>query len=486
MGYGNLKARRSSQGEPNDIYWNPFAGQSGPASSSALRVSESRADTRLAIRRRGSDSTVKRVNGGDLDNPGSYGSAGSSHSRSRTLDDGAVASSSGANLHPLASGIQSSGSSSGLTLHDTRPRLKRIVSDLESVGSGGSDASLDEESVSTSKGKEPERTVIVHEVSPKDSLPGVALKYGISLADLRRANHLWPSDPIHLRKILYVPLDKSHKAKDIFLKLAEDNSASEEHSGQLPSFNASAEERRYPQHGLTIRKVPASTLSFFPPPQTSAGDDSIRDSQSDIRHTRPTRPTIPPDLIDLTEPHATAPASQLSILSTPPSLSLPIRSHLTSLFSALPIAPSTRESIVARLSLDSGTSTPTQYSEEQDHELDDVGRRINPPLDFCGESELAENDQEHILPAFVRRNGEAVSSDDHARYASALPLSTSKSPSASASTSVIHSLPRDKVSESSSVMGRMQSTGTVRTAQLEPSPVMQLPLRSREGERRNS
>lgn len=148
----------------------------------------------------------------------------------------------------------------------------------------------------------------------------MALKYGISLADLRRANHLWPSDPIHLRKILYVPLDKSHKAKDIFLKLAEDNSASEEHSGQLPSFNASAEERRYPQHGLTIRKVPASTLSFFPPPQTSAGDDSIRDSQSDIRHTRPTRPTIPPDLIDLTEPHATAPASQLSILSTPPLL----------------------------------------------------------------------------------------------------------------------------------------------------------------------
>ena len=48
-----------------------------------------------------------------------------------------------------------------------------------------------------------------------DSIAGVALKYGISLADLRRANHLWASDSIHLRKVLYIPFHLSTR-KDLF------------------------------------------------------------------------------------------------------------------------------------------------------------------------------------------------------------------------------------------------------------------------------
>ena len=41
----------------------------------------------------------------------------------------------------------------------------------------------------------------------------MALRYGISLAELRRVNHLWASDSIHLRKVLYIPLEKADPAQ---------------------------------------------------------------------------------------------------------------------------------------------------------------------------------------------------------------------------------------------------------------------------------
>lgn len=43
------------------------------------------------------------------------------------------------------------------------------------------------------------------QVGPNDSFAGVALRYGVSIAALRRANQLWPSDPIHLRTKLLIP-----------------------------------------------------------------------------------------------------------------------------------------------------------------------------------------------------------------------------------------------------------------------------------------
>ncbi|KAG8214273.1 hypothetical protein J3R82DRAFT_11088 [Butyriboletus roseoflavus] len=46
---------------------------------------------------------------------------------------------------------------------------------------------------------------IIHPVGSNDSFAGVALRYGVSIAALRRANQLWPSDPIHLRTELFIP-----------------------------------------------------------------------------------------------------------------------------------------------------------------------------------------------------------------------------------------------------------------------------------------
>ncbi|CAG8520716.1 11148_t:CDS:2 [Acaulospora morrowiae] len=67
-------------------------------------------------------------------------------------------------------------------------------------------------------GLEKKQMVIVHSVKPSDTLAGVALLYGIEcstdsfnydlqLSILKRANKLWTSDSIHLRKELYIPLE---------------------------------------------------------------------------------------------------------------------------------------------------------------------------------------------------------------------------------------------------------------------------------------
>ena len=48
-----------------------------------------------------------------------------------------------------------------------------------------------------------------HTVMPGDSIAGLALRYRVSAAALRRANGLWTNDSIHLRKILIIPVDEN-------------------------------------------------------------------------------------------------------------------------------------------------------------------------------------------------------------------------------------------------------------------------------------
>lgn len=80
--------------------------------------------------------------------------------------------------------------------------MARILDHLsQDFGEGGSTA-LDTSRAETTGG---ETTTVVHRVSRIDSLPSVALRYGVSVAALRRANNLWPSDPIYLRTELKIP-----------------------------------------------------------------------------------------------------------------------------------------------------------------------------------------------------------------------------------------------------------------------------------------
>ncbi|KAI6037596.1 hypothetical protein EDC04DRAFT_2128619 [Pisolithus marmoratus] len=105
--------------------------------------------------------------------------------------------------HPLHRRSPSITLTNHATGGETRPRLTRILDhssqDPEGDGSTALDNTTHTESASG------EATTVVHKVDSTDSLPSVALRYGISVAALRRANNLWPSDPIYLRTELKIP-----------------------------------------------------------------------------------------------------------------------------------------------------------------------------------------------------------------------------------------------------------------------------------------
>ncbi|XP_022920083.1 lysM and putative peptidoglycan-binding domain-containing protein 2 [Onthophagus taurus] len=46
---------------------------------------------------------------------------------------------------------------------------------------------------------------IKHIISPGDTLQGIALKYGVTMEQIRRANRLWTSDSLFLREHLLIP-----------------------------------------------------------------------------------------------------------------------------------------------------------------------------------------------------------------------------------------------------------------------------------------
>ena len=175
-----------------------------------------------------------------------------------------------------------------------------------------------------------------------DSLQGVSLKYGISMADLRKANQMWPSDSIHLRNFLNVPVNKASKLR----QFNADATAEVQKAGS-PSSTALLEATP------DIRRIPISHLSFFP--QGSLSDVPSVDTTS-ITNPRPPR----------TPGQSNSGGSVLSSTST--------GSNSSSIFSTLPRAfPIAKDAIMSRLSLDfdSGGTPP---KEEQGHEMGVVGR----------------------------------------------------------------------------------------------------------------
>lgn len=50
--------------------------------------------------------------------------------------------------------------------------------------------------------------VYVHHVLPADTMTGVSIRYGCSLAVIRKSNGFWPSDSIQMRKVVLLPVDQ--------------------------------------------------------------------------------------------------------------------------------------------------------------------------------------------------------------------------------------------------------------------------------------
>ncbi|KAL1745676.1 hypothetical protein HDZ31DRAFT_35898 [Schizophyllum fasciatum] len=242
------------------------------------------------------------------------------HRRSATDGPALVASAS----HPLHTADLSNE-------NVTRPTLGKALSDLEPDDRVATTSQLNDEVNAN------EKLVLVHEVQPKDSLASVSIKYGIAMTDLRRANSMWTNDTIHLRKVLYIPIDKASRIPQLAVATPKDAPSRSNPEVHITPANES---------GLggagqaTLRRVPASRLSYFPPQSPSfISPRTSLDSSFPAPFHKHAR-------------SSTAPASSSS---SPPTIS--------SLLNAFPI----------RLSFESTTSASTTDSEEH-VELADVRR----------------------------------------------------------------------------------------------------------------
>ncbi|GAA5879503.1 hypothetical protein JCM1840_003430 [Sporobolomyces johnsonii] len=123
----------------------------------------------------------------------------------------------------------------------TRPSLRRATHDALGIAIGGAEEPQDDDYLGRGdvkgKGKasegrraasdmgtgaglrpqgEKEREVVVHQVLKTDTLASISLQYGITPQALRKANRLWPTDPIHFRTSLLIPLDECNLPSSSF------------------------------------------------------------------------------------------------------------------------------------------------------------------------------------------------------------------------------------------------------------------------------
>ncbi|KAJ6594456.1 hypothetical protein B0H19DRAFT_1056741 [Mycena capillaripes] len=402
---------------PESIYYNPFAAEDRQRTTAIDVPYLSESSHRPALRRRASGSDSATASSASSSSGLSI-FTGNTPRHISIKTDGPTGIVASGGHHPLRSADLSSGFRNGAGI--TRPQLTRIVNIPALVDAPpvpGADMIIAEPAAD-------EKVVLVHEITAQDSLAGVSLKYGISLAELRRANHLWSSDSIHLRKVLYIPLDKTSRkelAQTQPLVSTEDTEPAAPSPTQFNSIGPMS----------TIRRVPASQLSFFPPsartqepdPPTPPAQFPARTKHPHSRHAR----------------YATTPASSSVLPGTAGSPSL------TSILSALPIQPSTRDTIIARLSYDSTGTASSSYSDHgEGHELDDVRRGASLDSVFPSNEATPKARPRDAAPS-------ATLTRSHARTASA-----------------------------SSTYGgggaAYRRVGPPRTVQLEPSPAMQLPF----------
>jgi hypothetical protein len=243
------------------------------------------------------------------------------------------------------------------------------------------------------------------------------------LAELRKANHLWSSDSIHLRKALYIPLDGSSYSNRVKPLIDLDE----------PTPTSSSDLYHDKSHTSTIRRIPVSQLSFFPPPA---------------------KPSAPPNA-NSGDPSAYTPPLPSSKRSGSGSGSGSPAQHsrtLTSILTAFPIAASTRDTIIARLSFDSERSS---MSEGQGHELDEVRTSSLTARPSLRSSSFHDEMGHRTSPSTTRPR-----------------LSSPKF----APRSVSPPTPVDRKSWTHT--DATESHAPIRTVQLEPSPAMTVPTRS--------
>ena len=285
-------------------------------------------------------------------------------------------------------------------------------------------------------------------------MAGVSLKYGISLPNLRKANQLWATDSIHLRDVLYIPIEQASRAREFMpepqaMSLTPESQEPETSVYGSPIHPSSFTEGSVePASTIPIRRIPSSQLTFFPPSSNKAQESSLYEPFQDIRI------SLSPN-----ESHRPPAGAHSRHISPPASYSL------SSILTALPIAASTRDEIITRLSFDSISSnfsdkSRTNSDDETGHELDDVAKHKNSRIPKA----LCDDVDEMSMPTpKALQNSEILSSQQGSRITSSSSFPKNSHVRSLSSTSP----PRFYVSQAYET--------SVRTYQMEPSPSMQLP-----------
>ncbi|XP_034467274.1 lysM and putative peptidoglycan-binding domain-containing protein 1 [Hippoglossus hippoglossus] len=76
---------------------------------------------------------------------------------------------------------------------------------------------------------------IQHELQPGETLPGLALRYGVSMEQIKRANRLYTNDSIFLKKTLSIPVLSDRDVPSNGLDLAAEDDAGCAQNGQSGS-----------------------------------------------------------------------------------------------------------------------------------------------------------------------------------------------------------------------------------------------------------
>ncbi|KAJ3509026.1 hypothetical protein NLJ89_g5436 [Agrocybe chaxingu] len=453
----------------DDLSYNPFAEDDSPRADSNL--AQGYYSSAFFPKLGSSSPTLRRRRSSLTDKPSMKPKESRrKHIRSHTEIE---ISPHSAGPHPLKSALLGTIGAVFLENPDvTRPHLSRLVNDATA---GDRDDVEDDESQRTALPADEEKEVIVHKVRPlmpfypvksydalqvtaKDSLAGVSLKYGISMANLRRANQLWTSDTVHRKEVLYIPIDQATRAREFIPEplisltpepTTDSTNIFEDAYTSTLLVNGDRAQSLPPSPTVPIVRVPSRQLSYFPPSTNKNPDVKHHGhTDADSLHLQPS-------------PTKTSPGTGRYNPSQP-------NSSLSSILTALPIAASTRDEIITRLSLDSVSSSFTDRSransdEETGHEMDDVAKRkrhsrhengVAGDLDELSmpTPKVSDRRPSSRIPTQGVQTGTVSSSLPKHSHARSL---SSTSP------------PRFYVSQASETV--------IRTSQLEPSPAMQIP-----------
>lgn len=231
---------------------------------------------------------------------------------------------------------------------------------------------------------------------------------------------------------------------------------------------------------VSIRKVPASQLSFFPP--------STRDSDSRLLTDSPSPTKNGASNTRFGGNSLRAPASYRAQYS-----SSPAGKSLSSILGALPIGASTRDEIITRLSFDSTSSSFSERSrmspatDDDGHELNEVvnssrrrpkGLDLGPDNDNTWSEDLINGVYGSAVP--TPKASQRVKSRKPPQQQNGNLYNTNRNKNNNTlprapSIAKAHSYSQSSISPPRFYLPTQVSETTFRTSQMEPSPAMQIP-----------